>query len=148
MIVVPREDFTYEITFANGMTIVLRELIPKDFYFLGLIENDFSDISTNHLVILIIMRLSGMTEDDLAILPSRYIQPLGEWLGPNILEEKVMKVEQWLEMAFHFCKQRWDHSIDWLEQQPVSKILLMAKILSDFVEKQNKETARAARKKK
>lgn len=59
-----------------------------------------------------------------------------------------MTVEQWLEIAFHFCKQRWDVSIDWLEQQPVSKILLMARILSDFVEKQNEETKRAARRRK
>jgi len=58
----------------------------------------------------------------------------------------VMKLEQWLEMAFHFCKQRWDQSIDWLEDQPVSKILLMAKILSDFAEKSNNETKRASRK--
>lgn len=94
------------------------------------------------------MRLSGMTEEDLKYIPSRYIQPLGEWIAPNVLEEKVMKVEQWLEMAFHFCKQRWDASIDWLEEQPVSKILLMAKILSDFVDKQNEETRRAARRKK
>lgn len=130
------------------MTITIRELKPKDFYFFSLIENDFPDISTNHLVLLVIMRLSGMTEEDLAQVPSRYVQPLGEWLGPNILEEKVMKVEQWLEMAFHFCKQRWDASIDWLEDQPVSKILLMARILSDFVEKQNEENKRAARRRK
>jgi len=94
------------------------------------------------------MRLSGLTESDLEKIPSRYVEPLASWLGPNILEEKVMKVEQWLEMAFHFCKQRWDASIDWLEEQPVSKILLMAKILSDFVEKQNEENKRAARRKK
>jgi hypothetical protein len=89
-----------------------------------------------------------MTEQDLETIPSRYVAPLGQWMAKNVLEEKVMKVEQWLEMAFHFCKQRWDASIDWLEQQPVSKILLMARILSDFVEKQKEETKRAARRKK
>ena len=132
----------------NGTTITIRELTPKDFYFFSLIENDFPDISSNHLVILIIMRLSGMTEEDLDLIPSRYVEPLASWLGPNILEEKVMKVDQWLEMAFHFCKQRWDTSVDWLEEQPISKILLMAKILSDFVDKQNEETKRAARRRK
>lgn len=130
------------------MTIVIREIKPKDFYFFSLIENDYPDITTNHLVLLVIMRLSGMTEEDLSLLPSRYVQPLSEWLGPNILEEKVMKVEQWLEMAFHFCKQRWDSSVDWLEEQPISKILAMSRILSDFAEKTNEENKRAARRRK
>lgn len=130
------------------MTLTIRELKPKDFYFFSLIENDYPDITPNHLVILLIMRLGGLTEEDLSMIPSRYVQPLASWLGPNILEEKVMKLDQWLEMAFHFCKQRWDSSIEWLEEQPVSKILLMAKILSDFVTKQNEETKRAARKRK
>lgn len=89
-----------------------------------------------------------MTESDLDSIPSKYIKPLSEWLGPTILTEKVMKVEQWLEMAFHLCKQRWDTSIEWLEQQPVSKILLMAKIQSDFATKQNEEIKRAGRKRK
>ena len=126
----------------------MRELKPKDFYFFSLIENDHPDITPNHLIILLIMRLTGMTEGDLAHLPSRYVKPLADWMGPNILEERVMRLDQWLEMAFHFCKQRWDSSIDWLEEQPVSKILLMSKILSDFVEKQNEETKRAARRRK
>jgi len=94
------------------------------------------------------MRLGGITEDELAQIPSRYIQPIAAWMGPNILEERVMRVDQWLEMGFHLCKQRWDQSIEWLEQQPISKILLMAKILSDFVGKQNEETKRAARRRK
>ncbi len=59
-----------------------------------------------------------------------------------------MKVEQWLELAFHLCKQRWDSSVDWLENQPVSKILLMADIQSKFVEKQNEENKKAARRRK
>ncbi len=144
----PREDFSYDVTLTNGATLTIRELKPKDFYFFSLIENDYPDITSNHLVILLIMRLGGLTEEDLLMIPSRYVQPIANWLGPNILDEKVMKLDQWLEMAFHFCKQRWDSSIEWLEEQPVSKILLMAKILSDFVTKQNEETKRAARKRK
>jgi hypothetical protein len=89
-----------------------------------------------------------MQEENLSMIPARFIKPLSEWLGPNILTEKVMTVEQWLEMAFHLCKQRWDSSVEWLEQQPVSKILLMAKLQSNFATKQNEEMKRAARKKK
>ena len=124
----------------------MRELRPKDFYFFSLIENDYPDITQNHLIILVIMRLCDLTEDDLLKIPSRYIEPLARWMGTEILEEKVMRLDQWLEMAFHFCKQRWDQSLGWLEDQPISKILVMAKILTDFVEKQNNETKRATRK--
>lgn len=128
--------------------MTVRELCPGDYYFFNLINNDFPDISQNHLILLIICRLAGLTEKDLEKIPARFIKPLSDWLGPNILSEKVMTVEQWLEMAFHLCKQRWDSSIEWLEQQPVSKILLMAKLQSDFATKQNEEAKRAARRKK
>lgn len=94
------------------------------------------------------MRLTGLDEEGLSRIPARYIKPLTDWLGPNILEERVMKLDQWLEMAFHLCKQRWDQSVEWLEEQPISKVLLMARILSDFAEKQNEETKRAARRRK
>ena len=82
------------------------------------------------------------------MIPAKFVKPLSEWLGPNVLNDRVMTVEQWLEMAFHLCKQRWDSSVEWLEQQPVSKILLMAKLQSDFASKQNEEMKRASRKKK
>jgi hypothetical protein len=52
------------------------------------------------------------------------------WAMENILSEKIMTVEQWMETAFHLCKQRWDSSMDWLEQQPVPKILLMIEIIN------------------
>jgi hypothetical protein len=126
----------------------IRELRPKDYYFFSLINNDYPDITQTHLILLIICRLAGMQEENLSMIPARFIKPLSEWLGPNILTEKVMTVEQWLEMAFHLCKQRWDSSVEWLEQQPVSKILLMAKLQFNFATKQNEEMKRAARKKK
>ena len=71
-----------------------------------------------------------------------------KWTAENLLDKTILTVENWLEVAYHLCKQRWDSSIEWLEQQPVSKILLMAKIQSEFITKQNEETKRAARKRK
>lgn len=58
-----------------------------------------------------------------------------------------MSVEAWLETAFHLCKQRWDSSIEWLEIQPVPKILLMVDIVNKFVKEQNDEMKKSARKK-
>jgi hypothetical protein len=139
----------YEVVVDGGrLALTFRELTPRDFYFFNLIENDYKDITQTHLSLLILMRLAGLEEPDLDLIPSRYVKPVCEWMGPELLQEKVMKVEQWLEMAFRLCKQRWDSSIDWMETQPVSKILLMAHLQSQFVDKQNEETKKAARKRK
>jgi hypothetical protein len=58
-----------------------------------------------------------------------------------------MPLEQWLTTAFHLCKQRWDSSIDWLESQPVPKVLLMIDIVNAHVKAQEAEMKKAARKK-
>lgn len=135
-------------TLAGHLILWFRELIPKDYYFFSLINNDYPDITQNLLSILLIQRLAGLNDEDLNHLPARYVKPISDWMGPELLNDKVMKVDQWLELAFCLCKQRWDSSIEWLENQPVSKILLMAKIQSDFISKQNEESKRAARKRK
>lgn len=97
---------------------------------------------------MLLQRLSASTMEEIDKIPIVYFQPLFEWVSKEILEERVMTVEQWLSLAFHLCKQRWDQSIDWLENQPVSKILLMLKIQSEFVEKEKEEMKRSSRRKK
>lgn len=69
-------------------------------------------------------------------------------MGDNLLTDTVYKVENWLELAFHLCKQRWDSTVDWLEDQPMSKIQLMIQILKDHNEQQDKEMKKAAKKRK
>jgi hypothetical protein len=123
-------------------------MIPKDFYFFNLLENDFPNLPYFQFHFLIIEKFTGVSQEELGSLPSLWVIKLFKWMDREILEGKVMKVEQWLELAFHLCKQRWDSSVDWLENQPVSKILLMADIQSKFVEKQNEENKKAARRRK
>jgi hypothetical protein len=136
------------VTLGGYLVLQFRELTPKDFYFFSLINNDYPDLTQSHLSLLLIMRLAGLTEEDLTNIPAQYVKPLTEWMGPELLNDRVMHIDKWLELAFHLCKQRWDSSIEWLEDQPVSKVLLMARIQSEFVEKQNEETKRASRRKK
>ena len=124
-------------TLGGYLVLQFRELTPKDFYFFSLINNDYPDLTQSHLSLLLIMRLAGLTEEDLTNIPAQYVKPLTEWMGPELLNDRVMHIDKWLELAFHLCKQRWDSSIEWLEDQPVSKVLLMARIQSEFVEKQN-----------
>jgi len=53
-----------------------------------------------------------------------------------LLNEKILQVENWMEISYHLCKQRWDSSIDWLETQPMSKILMMINIIEKHAEEQ------------
>lgn len=69
-----------------------------------------------------------------------------DWIGKEVLDGKILTVENWLEVSFHLCKQRWDSSVDWMEKQPMSKILTMINIVEDFAEKQEEEIKKASRK--
>lgn len=80
-------------------------------------------------------------------MPVTCLQPALWWMSKNLLEEKVMKLDSWLTTAFHLQKQRWDASTDWLEMQPMSKILLMISIQSHFGEEQERKMKRASKKK-
>lgn len=135
-------------TLDGHLVFQFREITPRDFYFFSLINNDHPDITQTHLSILLIMRLGNLTEEDLTIIPACYVKPIVDWMGPELLNDRVMKIEQWLELAFHLCKQRWDRTVEWLESLPMSKVLLMANIQSNFVSQQNEEMKRSSRRKK
>ena len=70
-----------------------------------------------------------------------------KWGADTLLDQTVLTVENWLEVAFHLCKQRWDSSIDWLETQPMSKINAMIDIMKTFADDQEKAMKKNARKK-
>ena len=72
---------------------------------------------------------------------------LFEWATTELLQEKVLTVENWLEVSFHLCKQRWDSSVDWLETQPMSKIFAMLDIVKSHVESQNDEIRKSSKRK-
>ena len=67
------------------------------------------------------------------------------WVADNILVGKILTVENWLEVAYHLCKQRWDSSVDWLENQPMSKINAMISIVEKHADRQEKEMKKSSR---
>jgi len=71
-----------------------------------------------------------------------------QWMSTTLFEENILSVENWLEIAYHLCKQRWDSSVDWLETQPMSKIQTMIQIVKTHAEEQEKEMKKNARKKR
>jgi len=70
------------------------------------------------------------------------------WVAENLLNETVFTVENWMEVSFHLCKQRWDSTMEWLEEQPISKIQMMIQIVKNHSEEQEKAAKKAARSKK
>lgn len=86
--------------------------------------------------------------DVLERVPSRILRAMSEWALENILAEGILTVENWLEVAFHLCKQRWDSSIDWLEGQPMSKIKLMMDINRKFAQQQEDEMKKSSRRRR
>ena len=133
-------------TVDKRYTITLREVCPRDFYWFSVVENDYPDFSQTGTGLLLIALLSDEDESILDRIPASSVQPLLHWMMPELIEERLMKVDKWLEMAFHLCKQRWDDSIDWLELQPMSKIMLMMRNQSQFNEKQEREMKKNSRK--
>lgn len=118
-----------------------RELVPKDFYYAQILRS--SDKSSLNLVDRLILN-----PEVLETLPARLFSAALRWALDNLIEGKILTVENWLEVAFHLCKQRWDQSMDWLEQQPASKVYTMIDILKKHGEEQDKQAKKAARGKK
>lgn len=81
-------------------------------------------------------------------VPSARFRTVLEWAEENLLKERVFLVENWLEVGFHLCKQRWDGSMDWLETQPISKVLTMIDIVKKHADAQEAEMKKASRRKR
>jgi hypothetical protein len=130
------------------VTVLLREVCPRDFYWFSLVENDYPDLDPGLFNLLLLLMLTDADEQDheLDQIPVGCIAPLSSWVMKELVSERVMKVEQWLEMSFHLCKQRWDDTTEWLESQPMSKILLMGRVVSKYVAEQNREMKKGSRK--
>ncbi len=123
--------------------IHFRDLTPKDFYFIQILQNE--QVSPQDLSIAILSRvlLDEKPLEDLSIHETR---KAFEWAMETVLKEKIMTVESWLQTAFHLCKQRWDSSIEWMETLPVPKILLMIEILNQHIKAEQAEVKKASRK--
>jgi hypothetical protein len=117
------------------------------FYWFALVENDFPDIKPQLQMLLIVAMLLDDDESILDQIPKSHIAPLSHWLSETILNEKVMKLDQWYEMAFHLCKQRFDSTMEWMENQPMPKLLLMTNTVTKFAKEQEREMRKARRKK-
>ena len=131
------EDFSYLLT-IDGLVFHLREVRPKDFYFAQILRQ--RERSMFELVERLIQNSEVL---ELATVPQT--QSMIDWVATNILEKNILTVENWLEIGFHLCKQRWNDSLDWLELQPMSKIQTMIEVVKNHVEDVESAQKKAAR---
>lgn len=142
-----RADFHWDVTIDGETRYVIRDVIPKDFYWYALVENDYPDMTPSHRMLQLVSMLLDQDESVLDEIPIHHFKVLTWWLSANVLEEKIMSLDQWYQTAFHLCKQRYDATMEWMEEQPVPKILLMIQTLSQYAKEQEREMRKARRKK-
>ena len=124
--------------FRSGPTFHFRELTPKDFYLAQILRQ------TEQTQVDLVLRLL-LDHKVLEEATSSQTKAVLKWVVETLLDKTVLTVENWLEIAYHLCKQRWDNSIDWLEQQPMSKVNLMIDIVQKHNEEQEKQMKKSAR---
>jgi len=134
-----QEDFTYLVHIPNGPTLHFREVVPKDFYLAQILRQN----EKSQMELILRLYLNPDTSDELT---STQFRQVIKWVGETLLDQTVLTVENWMEVAYHLCKQRWDSSMDWLEVQPMSKIQTMIEIVKKHAEDQAKEMKKNSRK--
>ncbi len=128
-------------TVPGGPTFHFREVTPKDFYLAQVLRQ----AKRSQLEIVERILINGAILDEATSTQTRQAV---KWAIETLLDKAILTVENWLEVAYHLCKQRWDDSIEWLEVQPMSKINLMIEIVKKHAEDQEKEMKKNARRRK
>jgi len=129
------------VTIPDGPTFHFREVTPKDFYLAQVLRQ--SERSQLELIQRLLVNESILDE-----ATASQMRQVVKWVAETLLDKTILTLENWLEVAYHLCKQRWDSSIEWLETQPMSKINLMIEIVKKHAEEQEKEMKKSAKKKK
>ncbi len=125
----------------DGPLFHFREVTPKDFYLAQVLRQ--AERSQLEMVERLLVNPEAL--DNATAAQTRAVL---KWTVDSLLDKTILTVENWLEVAYHLCKQRWDSSVDWLETQPMSKINLMIDIVRRHGEEQEKEMKKNARKKR
>ncbi len=117
-------------------TIHIREVKPKDFYLAQIIRAKKSSI----IPLLLRLTLNPEVFQSQSASEFRFFV---NWAVSNVLNENILEVENWLEVSFHLAKQRWGPEVDWLEEQPMSKIKTMISITEKFAEEQKEAMSKS-----
>jgi hypothetical protein len=125
--------------FPSGPCLHFREVCPKDFYLAQVLRQQ--DKSQVKLILRLLLDHEVLDE-----ITSTQFRQVIKWVGEVLLNQNILTVENWMEVSYHLCKQRWDQSMDWLETQPMSKIQTMIEIVKKHAEDQEKQMKKNSRK--
>ena len=128
-------------TGPRGPTFHFREVTPKDFYLAQILRQS----ERSQIEIFLKLLLNPEVLDQATSSQTRAVL---NWAGDTLLDKTIFTVENWLEVAYALCKQRWGPSVDWLEAQPMSKVNAMIDVVKRHAEEQEKEMKKSARRKK
>jgi hypothetical protein len=54
----------------------------------------------------------------------------------SVLKDSLMDPTAWLDLAFVLNKERWNEDLDWLERQPMTKIMTMVHVTKRHFDRQ------------
>jgi hypothetical protein len=120
------------VTPESGPTFHLREICPKDFYYAQILRQRKESYFP------LALRLFLNPDEVLDLTTISQTRVVLKWVSETLLDQNVFAVENWLEVSYHLCKQRWDSSHDWLETQPMSKVHAMIEVVKNHAEQQEK----------
>lgn len=124
------EDYSTLLSIDERKPLHVRELTPKDFYLAASLQDREESLLSLIIELIInpnILEFYSIAETRLFI----------QWLTKNEIEGRIMEVSSWLDLALYLNKGKWDDSIDWLEKQPFSKIMIFADASNKYNKKKN-----------
>lgn len=77
-------------------------------------------------------------------LPVKSAKRVLLWMEGSVLKDSLMEPSSWLDIAFVLNKERWNGDLDWLEDQPITKILTMIDVTKRHFDRQ-KASMKSAR---
>lgn len=120
---------------GERFVLSLREIRPSDFYLISSWRKDGIPETRIRFKILLLLSL-GEFRAFLKNASAKEAMSLLKWLQEELLDGQLMEPKNWLELAYVLSKERWNSSLDWLESQPISKVLAMYDVSLDCYEKQ------------
>lgn len=120
---------------GERFVLSLREIRPSDFYLISSWRKDGTPETRIRFKILLLLSL-GEFRAFLKNASAKEAMSLLKWLQEELLDGQLMEPKNWLELAYVLSKERWNSSLDWLESQPISKVLAMYDVSLDCYEKQ------------
>lgn len=114
------ENFDYVISY-QGLDMVIRELCIKDYY----IGDEIELHSFEYFYTLFSKCCKSHNVDELSL---KTIKPILNWFIENLYSN--INLNDWYKTSYFLLRGRWGSDLDWLESQPMSRLLKMIEMMN------------------